>query len=154
MKYPPFLILIKRELSDALFLDPGALSTPAPEEVELGATNLTNLVQGDRLDMRGCCGEGTFYTHAIGYLPNGKGSGSSLSLTLDHIPLEALDTLLVAFNDLIINCHIVSGLELGEGGLGGQLFVYKGYGGVHKLQFWTAKVCLLVISAKIFSNWS
>jgi hypothetical protein len=31
--------------------------------------------------------------------------------------------------------------------------VYKGYSGVHKLNFRTAKVCLLVISAKIFYNW-
>jgi hypothetical protein len=60
----------------------------------------------------------------------------AVSLTLDHFALETLDTLLVPFNDLIIDRDIVTGFKFRKLSFPGQLLMYKRYSGVHK-----TKIC-------------
>src|ERR1700722_13401973 len=57
------------------------------------------------------------------------------SLTLDHITLETLDTLLVSFDDLIVDRDIITGFELGKLDFSRQLLVHKSYSSVHNSIF-------------------
>jgi hypothetical protein len=67
----------------------------------------------------------TLYTHAIADFTHGKRGGSSVALALNNIALKALDTLFVAFNNLIVNGDVVTGFELRMLPYRGKLFVYK-----------------------------
>jgi hypothetical protein len=121
--------------SHSLFLDTGAFTAPGTLEVEFCATYATDLMQLDGLDVGGEQGEGPFYTHAVGDLPDRESSGVASSLALDHISLEALDTLLVTFNNFIIDSDIITGFELRELYFSCQLLVYKSYSSVHNFIF-------------------
>lgn len=57
------------------------------------------------------------------------------ALALDHISLEALDTLFVTFQDLIIDSDVITGFEFREIDLPCQLFMYKCYCSVHNFIF-------------------
>jgi hypothetical protein len=104
-------------------------------------------------DVRGEEGEGPFHAYSIGDLPHREGSRMANSLTLNDITFEALDTLLIAFNDLIVDSDIITGLELRELYLSCQLLVYKSYSSVHNFNFLRmAKVTRSIGSAKLF--WS
>ena len=69
--------------------------------------------------MWGRYGESPFDADAVGYLANRERGRVAISLALYHIALEALDTLLVAFDDFIVHRHVVASLERGEGVGGG-----------------------------------
>lgn len=58
-----------------------------------------------------------------------------LTLTLEAVAFEALDTLLVAFKDFIIDSDIITGFKLRKLSLFRQLLVYKSYSSVHNLNF-------------------
>ena len=58
----------------------------------------------------------------------------TLALALDNVAAEALDTLFVTFNDLIVNGNIVTGFKSREFSFGGQLLVNKCYS-VHDDRF-------------------
>jgi len=119
----------------SLFLDTGALTAAAALEVQLGTTYAANFVQLDGLDIGGEQGEGPFYAYSVGDLPYGEGSSMASSLTLNDISLEALDTLLVAFNDLIVDSDVITGFELRKFSFSRQLLVYKSYSSVHNSNF-------------------
>ena len=120
---------------NSLFLDTGALAAPAALEVKFGATYAAYFVQIDGFDIGGEQGEGPFHAYSVGDLPYGEGGGMASALAFDHISLEALDTLLVAFNDLIIDSDIITGFELRKLSFSCQLLVYKSYSSVHNFIF-------------------
>ena len=96
----------------SLFLDTGALTAPLTLEVDLRPADAAGLIQLDRLDIGREQGEGPFHTYSIGDLPHRERGRMAVALTLDHVSLEALDTFLVAFNDLIIDSDIITGFKL------------------------------------------
>src|SRR5882762_6772798 len=59
-------------------------------------------------------GEGPFHAYSVGDLPDGKGSRMARTLALDHISLEALDTLFITFQDLIIDSDVSPALNFGK----------------------------------------
>jgi len=120
---------------NSLFLDTSALTAAAALEVQLCTTYAAYLMQFDGLDIGGEQGEGPFHAYSVGDLPYGEGGGMASALALDHISLEALDTLLVAFNDLIVDSDIITGFELRKLSFSRQLFVYKSYSSVHNFKF-------------------
>jgi hypothetical protein len=91
-------------------------------------------VHEDGLDVRGIDGKQPFHPDAVGDFADRKGGGEARSLALDDVSLEALDTFLVAFDDLIVHGNIISSLEGRELLFGGQLLVDKS-GGVHNHKF-------------------
>ena len=119
----------------AFFLDTGALAAAGTLEEQLGAANPANLVQLERLDVGREQGEGPLYTYTVGDLPYSKGGCLARTLTFDHITFETLDTLLVSFDDLIIDGDVVTGFELRKVSLSRHLFVYKGYSSLHNKNF-------------------
>ena len=119
----------------SLFLDACALAAPAALEVQFGAAYAAYFVQLDGLDIGGEQGEGPFHAYSIGDLSYGEGGCMANSLTLNHISLEALDTLLVAFNDLIVDSDVITGFELRKLSFSRQLLVYKSYSSVHNSIF-------------------
>jgi hypothetical protein len=119
----------------SLFLDTGTLTAPLTLKIQFGAPYPADLVQFDRLDIRGEKREGPFYAYAVGNLPYGKGGGMPFTLTLEDVSFEALDTLLVAFNDLIVDGDIITGFELRKLSFSRQLLMYKSYSSVHNFKF-------------------
>ena len=119
----------------SLFLDTGALTAAFTLEVQLGAAYPADLIYIDGLNIGGEQGKGSFHTHTIGNLTHGEGGCMPFSLTLNDFAFEALDTLLVSFQDLIVHRDIVTGLELRKLSFSRQLLVHKSYSSVHNLNF-------------------
>ena len=65
-----------------------------------------------------------FNTDTVRDLTDGESGGKTCTLAFDHIAFEGLNTLLVAFNDLIVDGNIVTSLEVGELLFACQLLVY------------------------------
>lgn len=122
-------------LTNSFFLDPCAFTAACSEEVELGPAYLTGFVQNYRINIGRCNGKGSFHTNTIRDFSDRKCGGATLALAFDYIAFKALDTLLVAFDNLIIDSDVVSSLELGKVVGGGQLLVYKCNCLVHNLKF-------------------
>ena len=135
MKYFAGLFGSSSGHSHSLFLDTGAFTAAGTLKVELCATYATDLMQLDGLDIGGEQGEGPFHTHAIGDLPDRESRGMAGALAFDHISLESLDTLLVTFNNFIVDSDIITGFELRELSFSCQLLVYKSYSSVHNSNF-------------------
>jgi len=123
----------------SLFLDTSALTAAGTLEVQFCTTYAAYLVQLDGLDIGGKQGESPFYAHAIGDLPYGEGSRVACTLTFDNISLEALDTLLITFNNFIVDGDVVTGFELRELSFSCQLLVYKSYSSVHNSNFFMCR---------------
>ena len=119
----------------SFLLDTGALTAPLTLEIDLGTTYPTSLIQVDGFDIGGKQRERPFHTYAIGNLTHGKSGGLPLTLTLDYITLETLDTLLVSFHDLIVHRNIITGFELRKLSFSRQLLMYKSYSSVHNFIF-------------------
>ena len=119
---------------EAFFLDTCALTAAFALVEELGATNLTGLVDLDGFDVRGIKREEAFYTYSIGDLPDGERSSETRTLTFDDVAFKALDTFFITFNDFIVNGNVVPGFKFRELLGGGQLLVDKSYG-VHDSKF-------------------
>ena len=100
-----------------------------------GTADAANFIEFYRLDIGREQRKGPFHAYPVGDLPNGKGSRVSGSLTLDHITLETLDTLLVSFHDLIVHRNIITGFELRKLSFSRQLLMYKSYSSVHNFIF-------------------
>jgi hypothetical protein len=118
----------------SFFLDPRALTAPATEEVKLGPAHLTGLIQCDGLDVRGVHREGPFNADTVRYFTYRESSGGTLALAFNNVTFEALDTLFVTLDDLIVNGDIVASFERRNFFPGGQLLMYKGYRSVHDLK--------------------
>lgn len=127
--------LLNRILSDSFFLNPCALTASLSLEEEFGPAYLTCFVQGNRLDVGGGDWESPFNTDTIRNFSDRESGCTSLSLALDHITLEALDPLLVALNDFIIDGDVVTGLEFGKVADGCQLLVNECDGLIHNQKF-------------------
>lgn len=119
----------------SFFLDTGALTATVALEVQFCPANAAYLVHFQRLDVGGEQGEGPFYADAVGDLTDSERGGLASSLTLDHVAFEALDTLLVSFDDLIVDGDVVTGFELRKLSFSRQLLVYKSYSSVHNNSF-------------------
>ena len=119
----------------SLLLDTGALAAAVTLEIQLGPANAADLVEFNGLDIGGEQRERSFHTNTVGDLPHSEGGCVTFALTLDHFALEALNTLLVPFNDLIIDRDVITGLEIRKLFFFRQLLVYEGYSSVHKTNF-------------------
>jgi hypothetical protein len=145
----PFVKIFSAIGLHSFLLDPRALTAPAAQEVKFSAAYLTGLVQNDRFDIRRVHRESSFNSHSVRYFTHCECCSSSLALALDHIAFKALDTLLITFNDLVVDGNIVACLEFWRLFLRGQLLVYKSYCGIHIRKIWTAKVEKILANTKI-----
>lgn len=118
-----------------LFLDTGAFTATLTLVVQLSATNTTYLMQQDGLDVGREEGEQTLHTYAIGNFTYGEGGSSTIALYFNYIAFEGLDTLLVTFNDFIVNGDIVTGFEFGVFLFTSELLVHKLDSGLHNFNF-------------------
>jgi len=127
----------------SLLLDTGALTAALTLKIQLGAAYAANLVQLHRFDIWGEQGECPFHTYTVRDLPHSEGGCLAFALTFDHLTLEALYTLLVTFDDLVVHRDVVTGLEVRKLSFSRQLFVYKSYSSVHKTKICDAGCVLL-----------
>lgn len=118
-----------------LFFDTGALTAALTLVVQLGTANTTYLMQEDGLDIGREEGEQTLHTYAIGNFPYGESGGSTYTLYFNHVAFEGLDTLLVTFNDFIVNGDVVTGFEFGVFLFTSELLVHKLDSGLHNFNF-------------------
>jgi len=77
-----------------LLLDAGSLTSELAQIVKLSATNLTNLVHFDALNVGRLQGEDTLNTHGARHLANGEALLLLMAANLDDYATEELDTLL------------------------------------------------------------
>src|ERR1700754_4875092 len=135
----------------SLFLDTSALTAAFALVEDLGTTYPTGLVEVDRLDIRGEQRESSFYAYSIGDFTYSESGCLSFALTLEHVSFEALNTLLVPFNDLIIDSDIITGSKIWKIFFPRQLLVYKSYSSVHNFYFLRmAKVMTSGLNSKYF----
>ena len=118
----------------ALLADTGAFTTTLTLIEELRTTNVTSLIHLDRFDVGGEEGEHTLNTNAVRDLTYGESSCGTLSLFLDHVSFEGLDTLFGSFDDLIVDGNAVACLEGRESLVTGHLLVDVRYR-VHDFSF-------------------
>src|SRR5258707_9843235 len=116
----------------ALFLDTGALTAAFALEEQFCPANPAYLVHFNRLDVGGEQREGSFHANPVGDLTYSERSRMAGTLAFDHIAFEALDTLFVPFDDLIVDGDVISGLELRKLSFSRHLLVYKSYSSLHK----------------------
>jgi hypothetical protein len=120
-----------KRLYFAFFFNTSALTASLALEIELCPADAAYLMQFDRFDIRGEQGKGPFHAYPIGDLANRKSRCMARTLAFDHVALESLNTLFIAFHDLIIDGDIVTGFEFREVDLSCQLLVYECYCGLH-----------------------
>ena len=89
-----FSVLFSRGNGTTLLLDAGSLTSELAQIVELGATNLTNLVHLNRVDVGRLDGEDTLHTHGARHLANGEALFVTMAANLDDHTTVELDTLL------------------------------------------------------------
>ena len=99
--------------SHTLFSDAGLLAGEGAEVVELGATYLTVLVDGDGVDKRGFDGEDTLNTDVVGHLADGETLFGAFAGDADYNTAVLLDTLFVTLFDTIGDGDGVAGAEIG-----------------------------------------
>lgn len=118
-----------------LFLDTCALTATLTLVVQLGTANTTYLMQEDGLDIGREEGEQTLHTYAIGDFTYSESGSSTYTLYFNYIAFEGLDTLLVTFNDFIVNGDVVTGFEFGVFLFTSELLVHKLDSGLHNFNF-------------------
>lgn len=101
-------------VSGTLFLDTGGFTNAFAQVEDARATHFTAAVYFDFLDVGAVQRENALNTHTVRNLANGKGFGYTGIAALQYITLEKLDTLLVAFLDLVVHGYAVSGFEIGK----------------------------------------
>ncbi len=98
---------------ELLLLDAGLLTGEVAEVEDACPADFTDLIELDAVDSRRLIREDSFDTHATGNFADGEGPGESiLSADLDDDASEFLQTLFVAFLDLVGHGDGITGLEL------------------------------------------
>ena len=101
--------------SHLLLCDAGFLTREAAEIVELGATHLTDLVDGDALNVGAGDREDALYAHGAAHLADSETLLVAMAADLDANATVQLDTLLVTLDNFVSHGHCVTCLELGVG---------------------------------------
>ena len=96
---------------NALLSDTSLLTGEVAQVVQLGAANLTNLVDSDAVDVGRLDGEDTLHTNGARHLANGKALLVAMTADLDNYTAVQLDTLLVALDNLVSYGYGVTSLE-------------------------------------------
>src|SRR5688572_5530103 len=99
---------------------------------------MASLVQHNGFNIGRKIREYPFYTDSVRDLTHGEACSMPSALFFNYIAFERLYPFLVPFDDLIIDCDIISWLESWEILLTGQLFVYE-ISGVHNDVFTSRK---------------
>ena len=97
----------------ALFLDTGSLTSELAQIVKLSATNLTNLVHFDALNVGRFQGEDTLYTYGTRHLANSEALLLLMTANLDDYATEELNTLLSTLDNFVSDSNSVTSLETG-----------------------------------------
>jgi len=92
----------------AFFLDAGLLTSEVAQVVELSATHLADLVDGDAVDGRRVDGEDTLYANGAAHLAYGEALLVAMTADLDDYSAEELDSLLVTLYDFVSNGNCVA----------------------------------------------
>ena len=106
--------IFRMRLSNSFFFNPCAFTTSFSKEIQFGPTHFTCFVKYNRFNVWRGNREGSFYANAIRNFSNSECSGSALTLTLDYITFEALDSFLASFYDFIVYGNAISSLKLWE----------------------------------------
>ena len=93
--------LLSGTSATALLLDAGSLTSELAQIVKLSATNLTNLVHFDALDVGRLQGEDTLYTHGARHLTNCEALLLLMTADLDDHATEELDALLGTLDNFV-----------------------------------------------------
>ena len=113
-----FLLVRKRIAKGArlvsLLFDTGFLTGEVAQIEDTGTAHSTTLVDVDLLDERAGEGEYALHSDAVRDLADSKGLSSSASTALKNNALEVLDSLFVAFLNLVMDSDGIASLELGE----------------------------------------
>ena len=88
-------------LNDAALLDASLLTGETTQVIQLGATNLTMLVDGNVVDKRRLERENTLNADVVTDLANGEALLVTLASDLDNHTTVLLDTLLVTLLDAV-----------------------------------------------------
>lgn len=107
------------------FLDTRFLAEQLAQVEQAGTADFAPLQELYFADIRGSEREDALYPNPVGYFAYGEGFCGTISLNLDYIPAEGLDTLFIAFNNLIVHHDVITRAKRGEFPGRGQLFVYK-----------------------------
>lgn len=101
-------------VSGTLFLDTGSFTNALAQIEDACAAYFTAAVHFNLFDIGAVKRENAFHANTIGNFTHGKGFSHSGVAALEYITLEELDTLLVAFLDLVVHGYAVSGFEIGK----------------------------------------
>ena len=105
---PKVFLLVSDE---ATLLDTSLLTGESTEVVELSATYLTILFDGDLLDEGAFDGEDTLYTYTFRDLAYGEALLVAVTADADDDTTVALDTFLATFADAVVNGDRVTTAE-------------------------------------------
>ena len=97
-----------------LLLDTGSLTCEITQIVKLSATNLTNLVHLDALNVGRLDGEDTLNTNGTRHLANSEALLLLMTADLDDNATIELDTLLRTLDNFVSDSYSVTSLELWE----------------------------------------
>ena len=92
----------------ALLLNTGSLTSKLAQIVKLSATNLTNLVHFDALDVGRLHGEDTLYTNGARHLANSEALLLTVTADLDDYATIELDTLLRTLDNFVSDSDSVT----------------------------------------------
>ena len=98
----------------ALLLDTGSLTSELAQIVKLSATNLTNLVHLNGVDVRRLDREDTLYTYGTRHLANSEAFLLTMTADLDDYATIELDTLLGTLDNFVSDSDGVTSFELWE----------------------------------------
>ena len=96
----------------ALLLDTGSLTCEIAQIVKLSATNLTNLVHLNAVDVWRLKGEDTLYTNGTRHLANSEALLLSMTADLNDNATVELDTLFRTLDNFVSDSDGVTSLEL------------------------------------------
>ena len=106
----------------AALFDASFLAGEIAQIVKFCATNLTVLVDCDRVDERRFDGEDTLNTDVVADFTNGEALFVPFARDTDHYATVLLDTLFVTLFDAISHCDGVAGAKLGMCFAGSECF--------------------------------
>jgi len=110
---PCSLILNLLAAIGTLLSDACLLTGEVTQIVEFSATHLTDLVDGDAVNVRALDGEDTLHTDGAAHLANGETLLLSVTADLDDYATIELDALLVTLDNFVSYSHGVTSLERG-----------------------------------------
>ena len=111
-------------------LNASLLAHQAPQVEEPGAANFSAFGNSNVYNVGRSERKNTLDAYTVGNLPNRESLGIPLTFDLDYITTEGLYTLLIPFNNLVVNDDVIASPKIGMFRLLSHLLMHK-FDGVH-----------------------